>query len=622
MSQARDALPLDHGGPLDRPFEPFPETAEARSVAHRFDEIAARYPDNLAIRDGDVSLNYAELAALVDRIAAAVAGAAKPPGVVGVLLNHGYRFVAAVLGVMAAGHACVPLEADHPAERNARIATHAGVGAVVSAGGLADQARHLFGGGPSVVDLDAVGHVSMPPPPRPGADDVAYILYTSGSTGVPKGVFQTHRGLIHSTREWVNTGRIGADDRMATFYSPASIAGLGKLLISVLTGGSLEVISPVQIGAAATARALKDREVTLINCSPTLLRHIVEGLDPGQRLDSVRLVTIGGERVDWGDVDVVRRGCRPDARMVVHLGATEVWVLHSQWFVDEAIRPNSPLMPVGRGMPGRTVTLVDDEGRHVPDGEIGEVVVSSRGLAQGYWREPDLTAAAFGSDPSDPSLRTYRTGDLARQRPDGLREFAGRKDEQIKLHGYRVEPGEVEGALRGCSGVRDAAVVVRRSVKGVAKALAAYVELQPGVDGLRSRHLMAMLAQRVPAHMMPAVIVIVDALPWLPNFKMDRQTLQKIDAEAGSAPAGPADPVVTEIIGLFERILAAEGAQADDNLLSLGGDSLNAAEIAVELKRLYGLEMDVADFDPTRSMTEWATLAGGARTARGAGVRV
>ena len=167
--------------------------------------------------------------------------------------------------------------------------------------------------------------------------------------------------------------------------------------------------------------------------------------------------------------------------------------------------------------------------------------------------------------------------------------------------------------------MRDAAVVVRRSVKGVARALAAYVELQPGVEGLRSRHLMAMLAQRVPAHMMPAAIVIVDALPWLPNFKIDRQKLQKIDAEADSEPDRAAGPLVMEMIALFERILAAEGARADDNLLSLGGDSLNAAKIVVELKRLYGLEMEVAHFDPTRSMTEWAALAGAARTARAAG---
>ena len=218
---------------------------------------------------------------------------------------------------------------------------------------------------------------------------------------------------------------------------------------------------------------------TLINCSPTLFRHIVEALEPDERLDDIRLVTLGGERVDWGILDAFRRACGTDAKLMVHMGATEVWVLHSQWFVDGALRAASPQLPVGRSLPGRAVSLIDEGGLPVADGEAGEVVVWSRDLALGYWREPELTAQAFGQDPSDPTLRSYRTGDLAIQRSDGLRVFAGRKDDQIKLHGYRVEPGEVEAVLRGCPGVRDAAIVVRRSTAGFPMALAAYVELQP-----------------------------------------------------------------------------------------------------------------------------------------------
>ena len=615
MTSEPETLPLDHGGPTNA-FEPFPENAQNASIGDLLAEIARLYPDRLAIRDGATSLCFAEMAELVNRIAAAAAAACPPPGVVAVLLPHGYRFVAATLGVVAAGLACVPLDAEHPADRNRRIAAHAGAAAVVSAGPDAAEARALFGGELPVIDLDDLP--AAPPPPPPAPDAVACILYTSGSTGTPKGVYQDHRGVLLSIAEWVNTLHLGSGDRMALFYSPASIAGFFQLLMNLLSGSSLEVMSPARLGARALARQVRRSGVTVINCSPTLFRHIVEALEPGQDLDDVRLVTLGGERVDWGVVDVFSGACPPDAKLMVHMGATEAWALHSHWFVDEAVRSSSPQqLPVGRNLPGRTVTLTGEDGRAVPDGETGEVVVTGRGLALGYWREPELTAQAFGVDRLDPDIRSYRTGDLAIQRPDGLRVFAGRKDDQIKLHGYRVEPGEVEVLLRGCAGVRDAAIVVRRSPAGVAIALAAYVELQPDAGDLHPRHLMTLLAQRAPAHMTPAAITILEALPWLPNFKIDRQALQALDAEAVERAEEPADPLTLALAQIYERVLGVVGATADDNLLSLGGDSLNATEIALELKARYGLSVEIADLVPTRSIAEWAeriraegTLAG------------
>ena len=451
-----------------------------------------------------------------------------------------------------------------------------------------------------MIDLDTLGEAAPPPPPPP-PEAVAYILYTSGSTGTPKGVFQDHRGVLQNVLEWVNTGHVGPHDRMAQFYSPASIAGLGKFMISLLSGASVDIMSPAKLGARALARQVRRSGATLINCSPTLFRHIVEALEPGRQLDDVRLVTLGGERVDWGILETFRRACRPDAKLMVHMGATEVWVLHSQWFVDEALRASSPQLPVGRSLPGRTVRLLDDHGGPVPDGEAGEVVVSGRGLALGYWREPELTANAFGAEP-----RSYRTGDLAIQRPDGLRVFAGRKDDQIKLHGYRVEPGEVEALLRGCPGVRDAAIAVRRSPAGMPVALAGYVELHPDAGEMHPRHLMTLLAQRIPAHMIPASVTILDALPWLPNFKIDRQALQALDAEAARRAEAPADPLTLAVAAIYERVLGVVGATGEDNLLSLGGDSLNATEIALELKARYGLEVEINDLVPTRSITGWA----------------
>ena len=254
MRSEAETFPLDYGGPTTA-FEPFPENAANASVGERLQEIARRYPDRLAIRDGEAGLTFAELQDLVDRIAGAAAAACPPPGVVAVLLPHSYRFVAAALGVIAAGHACVPLDAEHPSDRNRRIAEHAGASAVVSAGAHAAEARILFGGELPVIDLDDLSAAPSPPPPAPEA--VAFILYTSGSTGTPKGVYQDHRRLLENVREWVNTGHLGPDDRLALFYSPASIAGLCQLLMNLLVGSSLEVMSPARRATSRPAPRLR-----------------------------------------------------------------------------------------------------------------------------------------------------------------------------------------------------------------------------------------------------------------------------------------------------------------------------------------------------------------------------
>ena len=572
-----------------------------------FQAVARRRAWRPAIGDGATRLTYAELARRVDRIAAAVA-TLEAPGPVAVLLPHGHAFPSAILGVMSAGRACAPLDADHPLHRNARIARHAGVAAVVSQGEQAAQARALFGESLAVLDLDALPEGPAPDVAAVRPEDVACILYTSGSTGEPKGVFQDHRGVLNDARESMLVGPTVADDRFALLYSPASIAGLRPLLNMLIAGACVEVLHPIALGARGLVEALRAGRLTTLRCSPTMLRHLVQALRPGERLDALRTVVLGGERVDWGDVDAVRRGCGPRTGLWVHLGATECWTLHSQWRVDERVRADGARLPVGGPMPGRRVTLVGEDGRPVRDGEWGEILVSSPHLALGYWREPALTAAAFGTDPDDPASRTYRTGDVARRRPDGLIDFEGRKDQQIKLYGRRIEPGEVEAALRACPGVRDAAVVVRRDAAGAPLALSAYVELLPGTQGLEPRHLSAMAAARLPRFMRPAQVTVLPELPWLPNFKIDRRRLQAIDAERASATPPEAGAGAQKVMRAFEAALGRRAMTAQDSLVSLGGDSMQAVALALELERRCGLTLEDGDVDPARTIAEWSDM--------------
>jgi amino acid adenylation domain-containing protein len=598
--------------------------AHADSAAHatiieRFDAVARLYPDRLAIRDETRALTYAELARQARRIASAIAAAAVESGPVAVLLGLEARFSAAILGVWAAARPCVPLDADHPADRNARIAAHSGATIVITTGELAANARALFPNGLCVIDLDDLDDLndpgaadSSPPVSAPQPDDIACVIYTSGSTGVPKGVFQNHRGLLQDVMESLRFAQICREDRIALFYPPSVIAGLRTLITGLASGAGLEVLPPRIFGRTALAGQIKGRGITLLRLSPTLFRHLADTLTAGERFDDVRLVTLGGERVDWSDFDVFRRACPPHAELVVHLGATECWTLHTEWKVDPALRASCPRLPVGRAVLGKRMDIVGDNGEMLPEGEVGEAVVTSRYIALGYWRDPALTAQFFTVNAAEPLQRSYRTGDLVRRRADGLVEFVGRKDNQIKLHGYRIEPNEIEAALKSCAGVKDAAVLVRKDAAGVPLALAAYVQLQAEVATDRIR---AELGERVPPHMMPAEIRVLDELPWLPNFKIDRQRLSQIDAERlNRRSQTESSPLISELIETFEQVTKASGATPSDNILSLGGDSLQALELMLEIGRRFRVVVPEQAQDPTRTISQWARDIGAWRS--------
>jgi len=255
-----------------------------------------------------------------------------------------------------------------------------------------------------------------------------------------------------------------------------------------------------------------------------------------------------------------------------------------------------------------------EDGRPVPLGEVGEFVVSSRHLALGYWQAPDLTAKAFSTDPADPQIRIFRTGDLGRRRADGLFEHVGRKDDQIKLRGRRIEPAEIESALRGFPAVRDAALVVRRTQAGTPRLLVAYVESVAGVSEVAADALMAYLSRHLPNYMLPSKIVCMEKLPRLPNLKIDRMRLAGMEMSRAAEMATRADdPLVHEIITVFERVIDVAGATPEDTLASLGGDSLQAINIALELESRFAVSISAEVFSRSWSihdLAQWIASTG------------
>jgi len=277
--------------------------------------------------------------------------------------------------------------------------------------------------------------------------------------------------------------------------------------------------------------------------------------------------------------------------------------------VDPGLRATAPTPAAGRPADGWRVQIIGAGGAPVPHGQSGEIVVTSRFIASGYWSGSERKIRAFPSAPDEPEARVLKTGDRGRRRADGSIEFIGRTDERIKIHGHRIEPAEVEHVLATLPEVEDAAVVVRRTERGIPIALSAYVILRPDIRGILPRHLKSMLAQRVPRYMIPAQITLVHDFPRLDSLKIDRRALELLDLENATKIHQRHDnPVIGEISDIFEKIIGVSGATPEDTIASLGGDSLQEVNVMAELERRYAIAIpdDVVGGQPTiRSLANW-----------------
>ena len=492
-----------------------------------------------------------------------------------------------------------------------------GACAVISTNDIVRQALAYLPYELSVIDVAAL----LPQPtsgrphfaPRPSPSDLAAIYYTSGSSGRPKGIAWNHRCVLHWIRVFANAAQISYADRFVLLFSPSVTASYRSIYSALLNGASLHILPPLSLGLAALSQEIRVRGITIFHSVPTLLRRIAESIDTDERLESIRLACVHGDRVLWEDVDACRRIFSPHVSVYMPLSSTETGpFIHG--FVDDAQRVTASHLPLGRPAQGWDVTIVGDDEKPVHDGESGDIVVTSRFIALGYWRGSALQVDFFPSDPGDPELRSYKTGDRGARRPDGLIEFVGRTDQQIKLSGYRTELGEIETALKSCRGVRDAAVVVRLNESGLPQLLVAYCELQRDITGLLPHHLSGMLAEILPLFMVPKSIKILDTLPRLSNLKIDREELRRraqlerertLDAPA-SPPVATSNRIQDVLLELWRGVLDRQDIGTDDDFFLCGGDSLAAVDLIqrIEKKLQYKLSLTILAEAPTVKQLE------------------
>lgn len=602
---------LDAWSREDDGFTPLPHDWIEQPVGAVFDRVAARHPERLAISDGVRRWSYGELAGRVAGLATRLGEALPHASPVGLAFPSDARMPAAMLAALKEGLTYIPIDLSFPAERSRAILRHSGAAAVLTAAEFRRHVEEMADGLPVLMWEDApaaqIAPAQIAPgqivpgrggPGRGGPGDVAYVLYTSGSTGRPKGVYQNQRNLLHDVLQYVNSIHLTAEDRLTLLYSPSVNGAIRDIYGALLTGASLHAVDLRREGLARVADTLHRERITVYHSMPPVLRAFLGGLPAGTVFDGVRMVYLAGDRLFRSDVELCRRHFPARSRIYAGLGSTENATIFRQWFIERDTPLNGDPVPVGYPVEGRPSRLVSDDGREVAPGRIGEIVVSSRHMALGYWKEPALTRDAFRPCPDDPWARRFHTGDLGREEADGLLHFLGRKDRQVKIRGYRIEPAEVEATLRQCPSVLDAAVVAAEA-DGEARLVAFVVPRGEG-PGPAACDPAAWLAGRLPPHMRPERIVPLAAIPTLANFKPNHEELAALarvgrpDAadglpvHLGAVHLGDSSPEAVALGRVWNRLLCPGSFERDDRFGDAGGESLRGLKLLLALEQALG----------------------------------
>ena len=581
--------------------------APARWVHEQLAQQATRTPDAPAVLGPRERLSFRELDARANRLARYLrrcgVGIEVP---VGVCLRRSPAMAVAMLAVWKAGGAYVPLDPDQPRERLAFMLADSAVPVVlVEDEPPAAVAELLAAGSPRLVrmaaDWSEIARLSgSDPAVQVTGESLAYLIYTSGTTGQPKAVMVEHRQLAHTLAVSQQQFGWGEGDLMPHLAPFSFDISLFELLSPLLAGGASLLLTRDEV-LDVDVLAARLSEATHLHAVPSLMRQLVARVGAsGDRFPRLRTVFVGGDLVSTTLLADLLAVFSP-ARVVVLYGPTEATIICTSHPVTGA--PERGV--IGRPLPGALVRLLDRDGRAVPVGVAGEIWVGGLGVTRGYWRRPALTAARYA--PLDGAARCYRTGDLARFLPDGCLQFVGRLDQQVKVRGFRVEPGEIEAALAAHPAIGEVAVVPLAGSPDVR--LAAYLvprdgEL-PDVAVLRE-----FAAQRLPEYMVPAFFVPLTALPLTPSGKLDRRALPAPESALAARPAAVAPRTSGEelLAALWSEILKVPRVGVHDNFFELGGDSILSLQI-VARARQAGLRLAVKDLFEHPTVAELAAVA-------------
>ncbi|CAK15987.1 non-ribosomal peptide synthetase [Pseudomonas entomophila] len=561
--------------------------AEGALLAELIARHVALQPQAPALVCGDRQLSYAELEVRANRLAhRLIAEGVGPEMFVGVALERSVEVIVAFYAVMKTGAAYVPLDVDYPRERFNWIVEDSAMGVLLSEQRVLERLGQPASGLVLTLDdLDLCGEPEHCPAPRAQADNLAYLIYTSGSTGKPKGVAVAHGPIRMHCQAIAELYEMSAHTRELLFMSFAFDGAQERWLSTLLCGGCLVIRDNRLWTPEETWQALHAQRISIACFPPAYLQQLAE-FGEGREAPPVDIYCFGGDAVAEANFERVKRVLKPRC-LTNGYGPTETVVTPLLWKVTVDQRCEAVYAPIGVRVGERTLYVLDNQLNPVPVGVAGELYIGGEGLARGYHQRPGLSAERFVADPFGNGGRLYRSGDLVRQRPDGVIDYLGRLDHQVKVRGFRIELGEIEARLRAMAPVRDAVVVARDTQGG--KQLVGYV-VADAQQGLAEK-LRGDLQAELPDYMVPSQLLVLEALPLNPNGKVDRKALPDPDFKRREYLA-PRNAVEAALAVIWQDVLEVPQVGVTDNFFELGGDSLRILKVLTKV-RASGLGLDL-----------------------------
>lgn len=575
----------------------------AASLIARFEAQVSAAPERVAVVLPDLTLTYQELSCAANQVAHALLDETiVGNGHVALILGHDADMLAGILGVLKAGKAYVALDPAQPDRRLGELLEDCGASAVLASPQYSARARSIARPCVTVLDVTAIGE-SMPhedPGVEVDASQVAYLMYTSGSTGRPKGIVQTHGSVAHFADVYIRRLGLTSDDRLTLLSSYCHDASIVDIFSALLSGSRLCPIDLKRMQPSAAVDAMLAMQVTIYHSVPSVYRRMLDAFAGKPSPESLRYVVLGGETVHAADFQRYVQQF-PDTTRFVNLHGSTESSINAMFVADKRTRVRRSTVPIGQPVDGVDILLVDEDGR--PTEVFGDLVIRSPHVALGYWQQPEATEQVFSRD--EQGARLYRSGDRARCRPDGSFEFAGRKDQQLKIRGYRVEPAEVESAMTEHPSASEVAVLGFEPGPMETELVAYYVASNASVDG--DIDWRAFLGSRLPEYMIPVAFVPLESMPVTVSGKIDRLALPAPEAiQAEEEVVAPRTPVEEALVGIWSEVLAQESVGIHHNFFSLGGHSLRAMQVLARIYETFQVELPVRTVFDRPTVAEFA----------------
>jgi amino acid adenylation domain-containing protein len=576
------------------PYTVFTDDEIEQSIPERFEKQVHLCGDRLAIVSDKASFTYDGLNQTANRLARKIRDIRGDAiEAVALMFEHDAGVLAAMLGVLKAGKFYLVLDPSYPKDRLAYMLADSGAELVITDSKNLPTVAQLSDGRKEIINLDnleeTLSKENLGLKISPGA--LAMLLYTSGSTGQPKGVMHSHRNVLVEVRNLTNAWCISKHDRWLLYTSMSFANSVRTIYGGFLNGSAIFPYDLKEKGFGDLARWLNSNRITIMRSLPTTFRNFMATLPPELTFPDMRILAVGGEPMPGSDIDYFNRHFCPSCVLVHGLGPTECFMV--SWnYCPHGSRVEESKLPIGYALQDKEVVLLDDSGREVALGEVGEICVKSRYISLGYWRDIERTNAVFRPDGNGAQI--YRTGDLGVRDQNGCLTHVGRADFQLKIRGFRIEVSEIEAALRAIDGIVDAVVVGRDDAAGEMRLIAYFVPTSHPV--ITVTKIRKHLVQVLPDYMIPALFVAIDEIPKTPNGKIDRLHLPSVSGERPSleVPFAPAATNTEEVLSqIWSEVLGLDRLGIHDDFFELGGDSLMATRIINRVFQAFKLEVSI-----------------------------